>query len=399
MLIRYYGHVGDMTGYGAAGRELCMAVLAAGFRLEITSSGAGFYGYADLAPLVVQEHEMTPDPDVVIIHTLPLDCGKLLDVARIRDLYPRSLCVAYTTWEAWSPISTVVAAELGKFDMVWVPCFANQRAVRTGLASAHRDGTECVVIPHAFDEAWLTGTVNSSLQSLIRVVRAEAQLVSAYRFLYIGAWNRRKNVEGLIRAYARAFAKRDEVRLHIHSVGADPSWVHAARLATGVPLDDQAAITFTNEKLEPSVIEHMYPKIDCFVSASCGEAWNLPAFDALRWRRHIIVPRDHGSDDFLEGTSAVMYRSRLSPCTGEIRIETTEGAPPGHAAARYYGCQGVSSRDDWPAPDEAQLAIDMRRAYIERITELRVDYDVGRRFGRARVGELIRRCLEKAMRA
>jgi len=66
----------------------------------------------------------------------------------------------------------------------------------------------------------------------------------------------------------------------------------------------------------------------------------------------------------------------MDPATGTGRMQ-------------YIGAQGMSVHDDWHDPDPSQLAIAMRRAYLERITSLRLDYDPADRFSRKVVGASI----------
>ena len=115
--VRYYGHVGQLTGYGRAAADMCMSLLAAGpdaVELEIVPLGAptkeeaalALARYVPLRDCLRRAEDLHLEPDVCIVHTLPLDCGTVLDRAfDDPDLDPELPWVAYTTWEAASPIS------------------------------------------------------------------------------------------------------------------------------------------------------------------------------------------------------------------------------------------------------------------------------------------------------
>lgn len=396
MLIRYYGPVGIPSGYGYAANETCMAILSAGLDLEIQTYNPNPDGtinqlparYAPLVPCIRSDGDPpTPDPDIVIVHTLPRDCARVLAVAQIRDLYPRAKCVAYTTWETAAPIPEPLAQGLRAFDQVWVPSRETWRTVATDGP----DANSVYMVPHAFDE------------SLDTAQEAPAAGPRPYRFYYVGAWTRRKNPEGVIQAYLRAFRLGDDVELVVQAAGArHEACLLAMVAATGMPPSYLPKVVFDSERIADAALRALHARCDCFVTASRGEAWNLPAFDAMLARRHIISPEDLGSTDYLRDTSAWLYRSRLVPAGGEAFLLPPPPAPqtldasltaPYQPSVKAVGTD-ITVNDDWWEPDIADLSLRMRRAYAERVTGLAVHYDPATRYGRRAVGALIRRLLE-----
>jgi glycosyltransferase involved in cell wall biosynthesis len=388
MLVRYYGHVGVPSGYGDAANELCMAMLSAGMDLEIQTDGTQLHKrFLPLATCVRAIDDLSPNPDVVIIHTLPLDCLKVLkhvresleggSRARGRD----PLYVAYTTWEGVGYAGPIfgVAEE---FDRLWVPSNSNAAAFSECSSASLIRGIPDVV-PHAYDPDELEGKVVPCRRDM------------RYAFLYSGAWSMRKNVEGVIRAYLRAFTASDAVVLKLNCSDAAPDACRIAQVATGLTLEQMPTVEFSNTRVSDDEIWAMHASTDCFVTASRGEAWNLPAFKAMLAGQHVIAPSGQGSDDFLRGTSAYLYESRVVPASGEVRLDniTAEGA-----TARYWGCQGLTVREDWMEPDIASLSLLMRRAWAQHVIRLDIHYDPAARFGREVVGKYVRDLLEGALR-
>lgn len=378
MLVRYYGHVGLPTGYGDAAAEMCMAILSAGLDLEISTDGKALpQRFLPLATCIKNEADLSP-PDAIIVHTLPMDCAKLLALSQAGDRYPRARRIAYTTWEGASLIPQSMAVELSHFDQIWVPSTATARCVTLRHAGA-MNARVCVV-PHAFDESLWSGDDTVTEHSIGE---------GPYRFYYVGAWVLRKNVDGLIRAYLRAFDAEDDVELVIQSSGARDSACQIAQLATGLQPGSLATIRFSNRRMSYEEIQALHRECHCFVTATRGEAWNIPAFEAMLARRHLIVPSGSGSDDFLKGTSAALYDSRLSPAYGEVELVQAPDAPPGYGVAHYVGHQGLSVLSDWRDPDLGELADLMALAYSSRRTGLTISSDPVSRFGRAAVGRRI----------
>lgn len=402
MKVRYYGHVGAESGYGQAANELCMAMVSAGIELEIETTGDKLEArYGALAPLIRNKGECSPDPDVVIVHTLPLHLAAPLRTERIRWTCPKAVTVAYTTWEALTPPPAEVSYVLNQFDHVWAPSSVCAKAMYPALKFG------AAVVPHPYDDE--------------APIPARDPMPNhwgnrPYRFYYVGAWNNRKNPHDVIRAYLRAFTKGEDVELHMHCTSALPTLGPIEIVAaTGLPLQDSPPVHFTYHRMAEDQLANLRRTCDCFVSASRGEAWNLPAFEAMLAGNHLIVPAEQGSDEFLLGTSADRYPSSWVPAGGEVHIGTP--GPDGVAQARYVGTHGVNVKSDWQQPDISILALRMRSAWAERKGPLQIDpasvvlkpelgagdyallADLPVRFGRRAVGQRILHLLESYRQA
>src|SRR5262249_22016082 len=118
MLIRYYCHLGLLSGYGVAAEKLGMTLFAGGHTLEIRPlmpyEQVVVNPDLPLARMIRRDHELDPNPDLVIVHTLPMDCATVLaKVEEAQGLLPeRTKLVAYTTWEGASAIPMAMAQSL-----------------------------------------------------------------------------------------------------------------------------------------------------------------------------------------------------------------------------------------------------------------------------------------------
>ena len=156
MLVRYYAPCGHTSGYAHAANELAFALLGAGAELEIrpigpSSPGPKFEGsLVPLASHVKTDEQLTVHPDVVIIHTACRDAGIMLDGLIERDAFSGGTAVvAYTTWEASTPVTAQVMGWLEHFDQIWVP---SQDNVSSFLAKASDQQHRIHRVPHSFDE-------------------------------------------------------------------------------------------------------------------------------------------------------------------------------------------------------------------------------------------------------
>ena len=397
MKIRMYSHVGMKTGYGRASEGMAHSMLAAGIDLELRPLAPydklSFDGAnVPLARLVRQDHELAKNPDVLLIHTLPLDCKRVISILE-NDEYGYGTVdarqIALTTWEGASRVPHDILVALLGFDEVWLPSTQNLmhfRGVHPGDELFRLPGsvdTKLRAIPHAFDE------------SAPRRATKRALLDDRFRFYYLGAWTGRKNPAGLISAFIREFTPNDNVELVLRCAGGRDADFVIATHAAGVKPAEMAPIRFTGATATDEQIAELHRDADCFVSATRGEAWNLPAFEAMLAGRHVIHTGGTGADTFLADTMADLVDARRVPASVDVTMhEAPAGSPAGAVNIRFTGAQGLNVRGDWLEPDLYQLARWMRHAYDDRIRDISMMYDPAERFGYQAVGQLIKKALE-----
>jgi hypothetical protein len=152
-------------------------------------------------------------------------------------------------------------------------------------------------------------------------------------------------------------------------------------------------IRLSNEWLPDAGVRAFHENADCFVSAARGEAWNLPAFDAMLYGRQIIVPFSHGSDDYLKYSRARRVTTTPAPAFGNVQATRTDRG----MKLSMTVPQGLDSKSMWLEPNLGELAYEMRLAYQNRVRTCDPDrITMAALFGRHAVGELIKYALEAA---
>lgn len=384
MLIRYYGHLGQRTGYGVAATQMCLALSKQeDVRLEICPDFERWdidHVPKALRGAITDANHTTPNPDAVIVHTLPGDCHKVLAAS---PLIAPCVKVAYTTWEGTSCPDSVKLA-LDGFDQVWVPSDVTKLALWSGR---RWQKPKIVVIPHTYDPS-ARGVYERKVDGL---------LGRTYRLYWIGAWMARKNPMGLLRAYLAEFTSEDDVELYLHSVGTPPVLFQLALASAGIDEKPAAGssepgrprVLFSNENLSDEAVARLHQDGDCFVTATRGEAWNLPAFDAMLAGRHIISPDGLGSDEFLNDTSVNYIDSSPTHSYLDARVVSPPaGAQPGAIAIATFGGSGMTSRVRWREPNLIDLSYAMRQAYDHRQRTINRHYDPAVKFGHYPVGQM-----------
>ncbi len=379
MKIRYYCHAGQGTGYGIAATQLALALVEAGAQLDLIpleprgAPSSRFEGAA--APLAPHVRPISWDEpaDATIIHTLPIDC---VTVVKNADLENRAWPhIAYTTWEAVT-VPNEIEGDLrrrGYFHDLWVPSEATAEVFRDDPEGDDDDWTRGVfVLPHTFTRR--------------PPIERPPRSMETYRFYYIGAWSARKNVPGLLRAYAHEFGPNDPVELTIHSQVSLESFL-AALASTGLQQSELPKIRLSNERLDDEALwRRLHLEHDCFVTATRGESWNLPAFDAMLAGNMIIAPHRMGHEEFLQHTNYLSVLCHRQPAIVDV-LGMNRGAN-GTVFADVQGAQGLTSQSRWLDPDLVDLGITMRQASRERPPLLATSHDIDKRFGHAAVATL-----------
>lgn len=198
--------------------------------------------------------------------------------------------ITYTVWER-DRVAPGIAALLGRCGQAWVPCSQNASAlIRSGVPAE-----KVHVVPHPYERT----------DSICRLT--ERKPITSRRFYSIGRWEPRKGLHELIGGFMLAFRPGDDVTLTIKT--SPGTW-------KGYPSPEESVswwlkrFDYWSEKtLHPHlVVDHRrYPRSrilklhfdnNIYVSASHGEAWNLPAMESkLAGNRLVHVPFG-GTADF-----------------------------------------------------------------------------------------------------
>jgi glycosyltransferase involved in cell wall biosynthesis len=381
MKVRYYSHAHMPSGYGRAALDLAMALDRADVQVEVVTMGAR---PPDVPwPIPGDMGEPIEDPDVIIVHTLPGDCHRVLEAEQLRRGAGPKL-IAYTTWEALTAPESIVQPLYDSFDEVWSP--SQPSALALGVNGLHGSGRDresaekrTRVIPHCYDE---TGTT----------IAPEYSDPGKFRFYWIGAWTSRKNPGGLIRAFALAFGAGSRAELVLHSPGTSLDVFVAALAATGLEQRELPVITLSNQHLTDKSLAALHAQADCFVTAARGEAWNLPAFDAMRAGRHVISQYGLGSDEFLVDTSADLIDGWESPAQVDL---SQAYADDGSITFKRKCAQGISSRSLWLEPNLSSLANALQSAKEQHKRNITINYDLAARFSYAAVAKQVLHVLEE----
>ncbi len=201
--------------------------------------------------------------------------------------------ILYTVWER-DRVDPAIAKILSKVAQNWVPSHQNaQMLIASGVPA-----DSIRIVPHPYDPA----------DPILKLQRRKAN-TEWRRFYSIGRWEPRKGYVELVLAFLTAFTPKDKVILTIKYTGGKwPGYPTPEELIAQCAAEQRGGWTLEKIKERVKLIEGRFPRAaileihyrnNIYVSASHGEAWNLPAYEACLAGNQVVYVPSGGVDDFV----------------------------------------------------------------------------------------------------
>lgn len=288
--VNYYGYVFDATGYGQASRAYIHALHAAGVKVSVADIGSQPSQVQD--DLVRSLIDKDPDADFQLFHGIPPQWAHLA--------YPLRNVIGVTVWETDSMPQRWRNPLTHAID-VWLPCTFNVEVFSRDLKRpAFR-------LPHVLlsNGEQEIGRLSNDLERL--GVRRED-----FVFYSVFEWQDRKNPQGTIEAFIRAFPKESSAILLLKTnPGALTAANHTlAELRTNTALEGRVILCC--EAWSEAQLHDLHNRGDCYVSLHKGEGWGYPLFEAVARGKPVVATGFSGPMDYLNGESHCLVRYDLA---------------------------------------------------------------------------------------
>lgn len=242
--------------------------------------------------------------DIVLTHNLPSEF--------IRK-GPNVKNVGMFAYEGSNFINTNWKYHLGLMDQILVFCKSQIESIRNTDASLV---DRVKVIPHAID----------TLKFDKDYPKIDLNLPNnCFKFYTIAENNRRKNLSTLIATFYSSFSITDNVALVIKTNGSIEQFKKMCEeVKSGIKRFNNPhrypRIVVITEHLSDEKINSLHKSCQCFVTASHGECFCLPAMDALGFGNPVIAPEEGAFLDYfrefgflIEGTTSITVGENNTP--------------------------------------------------------------------------------------
>jgi glycosyltransferase involved in cell wall biosynthesis len=307
MRVLYASVYRDSTGWGQAARDYILALDAAG--IDVVPRPLKLDPQQAKLPDRIRELEAKSSRgcDVVVQHVLPHQM----------DYNGRMLNVGLYATETSDFKSSAWAERVNAMD----------RAVvinRQSKAASEASGVTIPVsvVPHACD---LTRYQKSyDCPDLLKPHKDRGEFL----FYTVGELTQRKNLVALLKAFHLEFHPDEPVGLVVKASRPGLSPAECRRAVEGLCEEVKRGLKLhggaehykqevvITERVTDHVMLRIHSGCDCFVQPSRGEAWSIPAFDAMAMGRTPIVTACTGYLDYLSDNEGWLVDCREEPVYG-----------------------------------------------------------------------------------
>jgi len=293
----YIGNYRDGTGWSNACINNILAMDAAGIDVvpRAISFEAQDKNYSDKVKSLEIKHRSRSsnlDCDVVVQHTLPhLYCY---------DSNYKN--IGFLAVESYDFISTNWQRSINLMDELWVPNIqSKESATRSGV------NIPIEVVPHSLDIDRYNNTEGQKVQ----------ELQDTFTFGFVGEFVERKNLKALIKAFHMEFGLKEPVTLLIKTSKVEMPELEAycATIKRGLKTRNQYKTeVIISGMMDKQDYISVLSQVNCFVMPSRGEAFCIPALEAMALGIPAIYTDGIGMD-YCVGTPV---EARLEPCFGAL---------------------------------------------------------------------------------
>lgn len=391
MKLAYISVFRDGTGYSNQSIHNMLAIEAGGIDVVARAVKLSQSKNDELAKKVEHlENKDTDNVDVVIQHVLPHQFEYKAGVKNIG-----MFCFETTHFKRsnWNHCCNIM-------DEIWVPSTQNAQAAKDSGVTVPIKIFPCACDVSRFD----------NLPDPLVLPQLHNKCV----FYTIGEMTRRKNIVAILRAFYSAFSLRDDVVLVIKTniPGKTPQEATDILRTTIEDIKKSMHIYMRHQYYPPVIcitdflpdkkLDQLHTACDVFVSASHGEAWGIPAHDAMGFGNPVILS-NWGSFPELTDPDALNYWLPL-----DHKFKHPGGIDCGWLIdGQLTNCFGMTDSfpdlytgsESWFDPNICHFVQHMKRAYQEwRDNELHIRGEAAKRraaeFSYDKVGKIAKRLLE-----
>ena len=306
MKVLYVGCYREGTGWGQAAVDYILAMDSVG--IDIVPRAIKLNNKQIELPKRILELESrdSSGSDICIQHVLP----HMMDY---NSRFKKNIAL-YAT-ETSNFISSNWHRKINCMDEAWV--------INEQMVKASKDSGVTIpihIVPHAADFSKF-----ESGYKKLDIPNIHGDFV----FYFVGELNKRKNLEAFVRAFHSEFGTNEPVSILIksnkHGLNGDQCASQIQTVCNTVKAGLKKHPNISNYKEDLIITDFLSEKdmyrlhrtCNCFVMPSYGEAWCIPAFDAMGFGNTPICTNVGGMADFI-GSAGKLVEGRWEPVYGMV---------------------------------------------------------------------------------
>ena len=281
MKILYVGVYRDGTGYGQAAEDYILALDAAGIDVVCRPLKLNSYDYKPHPRVLELEAKSSRDCNIIIQHVLPtyMEYNSNFD-----------LNIGLFAYETTNFRMSGWQNNLNLMDLNIV---INKQMIDACKNSGVK--TPLHVVPHATDFSKFLDQYEK-----LDIIKSNVD-DDCFIFYTIGETTKRKNLTSLLKAYFCEFLYSENVCLVIKTNKSDVDMNDfAQKIAESLNIKKHPKVITITDRLSNNAINKLHATCNAFVQSSYGEAWGIPAFEAMAFGKTPIVTKCTGYLEYID---------------------------------------------------------------------------------------------------
>ena len=300
MKVLYVGVYRDGTGYGQAAEDYILSLDSIGVDVVCRPLKLNSIDHKPHPRVLELESKSSRDCNIVVQHVLPIHMEYNSNFELNIGLF------------AYETTNFVMAGWQNYLNYMDLNIVINKQMVSACNYSNVK--TPIYVVPHARD--FSTYTQQYEKLKCLKDKLSKDDFI----FYTIGESTKRKNIASLLKAYFLEFTQEDNVCLVIKTNNTDQDINDFCyKIADTICVKNPPKFLCITEKLTNEEINQLHNTCDVFVQPSYGEAWSIPAFDAMAFGKTPIVTNCTGYCEYIDESVGWLVDCREEPVFGADR--------------------------------------------------------------------------------
>jgi glycosyltransferase involved in cell wall biosynthesis len=305
--VLYIGHYKEKSGWGQAARDYILSLDSVGIDVVPRALKLGNPSATLPARLLELEKKNAEGCNISLQHVLPHYMKYDSSFQKNIGLFELETSgIKYTSWPG----------HLNLMDEIWVPC---NSMIKDGFANGITKPIK--LVPHTFDME----------EYKKKYDRLNLPVANKFTFYFIGEFNRRKHLSALIKAFHTEFSVEEPVELvlKVNKYGTNPEQLGNEIKSFCNSIKDGLKLYKDPSRYKPEIIItvdisredilRLHSTCDCFVAPSYGEAWCIPAWEAMAMGNIVIASATGGMLDYIDSErNGFLVGGSMEPVFGQM---------------------------------------------------------------------------------